>query len=134
MILFCAFLFALFGFDFWQASGGAATSSGISAMAVQGLIAAVVSGLINLMKNSNWRVFAWITAATPKVAKALSGAAALLVALGITYNHTEAGTTIFIPTLTVALVANSFGTFVVQWIFQHGSYAAIWRSVLPAKP
>ncbi len=88
--------------------------------------AAVISYVIGLMKNSNWKVFAWISAETPAVTRAVAFLLSGVAAIGI--HATFNGGTLVVTGLTATVILTGAWHWGVQFCYTHGWFKATSQS------
>lgn len=88
--------------------------------------AAVISYVIGLMKNSNWRLFNWISRETPTVTRLVAIALSGLATIGI--HWTFSGGTLVVTGLTLTVVLTGLWHWGVQFAYTHGWFKATSQS------
>jgi hypothetical protein len=84
------------------------------------LVALMAAYLIQWMKDSPQRIFAWISSEHPGVVRWLSAVVAALTAAGFTFDYI--GGTLMIGGLTLANVGTLLWTSVGQFAMQHFAF------------
>jgi hypothetical protein len=88
--------------------------------------AAVISYIIGLMKNSNWKIFAWISEETPTVTRFVAFLLSGVAAIGI--HATFNGGTLVVTGLTVTVILTGAWHWGVQFCYTHGWFKATSQS------
>lgn len=88
--------------------------------------AALIAYVIGLMKNSNWRIFAWVSGETPKLNRAVAFVLSGFASVGI-HTHFSAGT-LTVTGLTLTVIATGIWHWVVQFAYTHGWFKATSQS------
>jgi hypothetical protein len=100
---------------------------------VQAIIAFLFPVVLQLAKNSQNKLLAWVSNNKPRVSVITSALVALLTNMGFSFAHTTHSVTIGwvdLPTAVHGLVA--FLTMTgIQLAGQHLSYEAFWQHILP---
>jgi|HubBroStandDraft_6_1064221.scaffolds.fasta_scaffold671645_2 hypothetical protein len=88
--------------------------------------AAVIAYIISMMKNSNWKIFAWISGETPKVNRAVAVVLSGIATVGI--HATFAKGTLVVTGLSATVILTGLWHWGVQFAYTHGWFKATSQS------
>lgn len=88
--------------------------------------AAVISYIIGMMKGSSWRLFNWISSATPRVNRVVAVALSGIATIGI--HATFSGGTLVVTGLGTTVILTGLWHWGVQFAYTHGWFKATSQS------
>jgi hypothetical protein len=88
--------------------------------------AAVIAYVIQLMKNSNWKIFGWISRETPTVTRLVAVVLSGIATIGI--HATFNGGTLVVTGLSATVVLAGLWKWGVQFAYTHGWFKATSQS------